>query len=103
MTQLRITDDLQALLNVLPADIRAAVEQADDSENLLEIILDLGRVPTARFVDREISLRDAEVTRARSITWMSAPVSSMRTTAPGSSGRCIASRPSAIGAPTSLA
>jgi stage III sporulation protein SpoIIIAA len=64
MTQLKITDDLQALLNVLPADIRAAVEQADDSENLLEIILDLGRVPTARFVDREISLRDAEVTRA---------------------------------------
>ena len=64
MTQLKITDDLQALLNVLPADIRAAVEKADDSENLLEIILDLGRVPTARFVDREISLREAEVTRS---------------------------------------
>lgn len=64
MTQLKITDDLQALLNVLPTDIRAAVENADDSENLLEIILDLGRVPTARFVDREISLREAEVTRA---------------------------------------
>lgn len=64
MTQLKITDDLQALLDVLPVDIRAAVEQADDSENLLEIILDLGRVPTARFVDREIGLRDSEVTRA---------------------------------------
>ena len=46
MTQLRITDDLEALLDVLPADIRHAVEKADDSENLLEIILDLGRVPT---------------------------------------------------------
>jgi stage III sporulation protein SpoIIIAA len=64
MTQLKITDDLQALLNVLPTDIRASVERADDSENLLEIILDLGRVPTARFVDREISLREGEVTRA---------------------------------------
>jgi stage III sporulation protein SpoIIIAA len=64
MTQLKITDDLQALLDVLPRDIREAVEKADDSENLLEIILDLGRVPTARFVDREISLREAEVTRA---------------------------------------
>jgi len=63
MTQLKITDDLQALLDVLPMDIRSAVEQADDSENLLEIILDLGRVPTARFIDREISLRDMEVTR----------------------------------------
>jgi len=64
MTQLRITDDLQALLNVLPADIRESVEKADDSENLLEIILDLGRVPTARFVEREIVLRNTEVTRA---------------------------------------
>jgi len=64
MTQLRITDDLEALLDVLPADIRRAVEKADDSENLLEIILDLGRVPTARFVDREVVLRESEVTRA---------------------------------------
>jgi stage III sporulation protein SpoIIIAA len=63
MTQLKITDDLQALLDVLPSDIRKAVEKADDSENLLEVILDLGRVPTARFVDREIVLREAEVTR----------------------------------------
>jgi stage III sporulation protein SpoIIIAA len=64
MTQLRITDDLEALLGVLPGDIRVAVERADDSENLLEIILDLGRVPTARFVDREIVLRESEVTLA---------------------------------------
>ncbi len=64
MTQLLITDDLDALLDVLPLDIRHAVERANDSENLLEIILDLGRVPTARFVEREISLRETEVTRA---------------------------------------
>ncbi len=63
MTQLRITDDLEALLAVLPADIRKAVEKANNSENLLEIILDLGRVPTARFVDKEIVLRETEVTR----------------------------------------
>jgi stage III sporulation protein SpoIIIAA len=64
MTQLKITDDLDALLDVLPLDIRHAVERANDTENLLEIILDLGRVPTARFVDHEINLRDTEVTRA---------------------------------------
>jgi len=64
MTQLKITDDLEVLLGVLPADIRQAVERANDSENLLEIILDLGRVPTARFVDRELVLRAREVTRA---------------------------------------
>ena len=64
MTQLKITDDLDALLDVLPLDIRHAVEKTNDSENLLEVILDLGRVPTARFVDHEINLRESEVTRA---------------------------------------
>jgi stage III sporulation protein SpoIIIAA len=64
MDQKRITDDLDALLESIPPSIRHAVEKANDSENLLEIILDLGRVPTARFVDREIILREAEVTRA---------------------------------------
>ncbi|MBI4760859.1 MAG: R3H domain-containing nucleic acid-binding protein [Chloroflexota bacterium] len=61
--QLKITDDLDALLDVLPLDIRRAVEKADNSENLLEIILDLGRIPTVRFVDGEINLRDTEITR----------------------------------------
>ncbi len=64
MTQLKITDDLDALLDVLPLDIRHAVEKANDSENLLEIILDLGRIPSSRFVDHEINIRDTEVTRA---------------------------------------
>ncbi|MFZ5911567.1 MAG: R3H domain-containing nucleic acid-binding protein [Chloroflexota bacterium] len=64
MSQHNITDDLDALLDVLPANIRHAVEKANDSDNLLEIILDLGRVPTARFVEREIVLRDTEITRA---------------------------------------
>ncbi|HTO99781.1 MAG TPA: R3H domain-containing nucleic acid-binding protein [Anaerolineales bacterium] len=45
-------------------DIRRAVEKADNSEDLLEIILDLGRVPTARFVDHEVVLRETEVTRS---------------------------------------
>jgi len=63
MTQRRITDDLQALLNVLPPRIAAAVIQADDSDNLLEIVLDLGRMPMARFVNREVVLTDLETTR----------------------------------------
>jgi stage III sporulation protein SpoIIIAA len=64
MTQLKITDDLDALLGVLPDDIHLAVQKANNSDNLLEIILDLGRVPTARFVESEITLRQVEVTRA---------------------------------------
>src|SRR5574338_992697 len=64
MTQLKITDDLDALLDVLPLDIRHSVEKTNDTDNLLEIILDLGRIPTSRFVDREVNIREMEVTRA---------------------------------------
>ncbi len=62
--QHRITDDLDALLDVLPANIRHAVEKANNSDLLLEVILDLGRVPTARFVENEIVLSEKELTRA---------------------------------------
>jgi stage III sporulation protein SpoIIIAA len=61
MTQHRITDDLQALMDVLPEHIRRAVLKEDDSDNLLEVIMDLGRVPTARFIDREVVLSQTEV------------------------------------------
>ncbi len=64
MTQQKITDDLDALLDVLPLDIRHSVEKANNSDNLLEIILDLGRIPTSRFVDNEINIRESEVTRS---------------------------------------
>ena len=63
MTKRKITDDLQALLNVLPPEIAQAVQRINDSDNLLEVILDLGRVPTARFTHGEVVLRDREVTR----------------------------------------
>src|SRR5512140_629162 len=64
MTQRRITDDLNALLSVLPPPVAQAVTRANNSDNLLEIILDLGRLPTARFIDREVVLSQIEVTHA---------------------------------------
>ncbi len=64
MTQLRITDDLDALLGILPGNIVEAVHKANDYDNLLEIILDLGRVPTARYVQGETILINKEITRA---------------------------------------
>ncbi len=60
----RITDDMDKLLAVLPPHIVDAVSQEDHFDNLLEIIMDLGRNPTARFVDREIELSQREVMRA---------------------------------------
>ncbi|HEX7555669.1 MAG TPA: AAA family ATPase, partial [Leptolinea sp.] len=62
MTQRRITDDLQKLLEVLPPAVAEAVTRANNIDNLIEIILDLGRVPKARFVDGEIELSQHEIT-----------------------------------------
>ncbi len=64
MPQLRVTDDLHVLLDVLPEAIADAVRRENRSKDLLEIVLDLGRRPEARFVDAEIELRDTEVTQA---------------------------------------
>lgn len=59
----RITDDLEQLKAILPVYIVDALEKLDRNEDdLLEVILDLGRVPTARFVDGEVILDDREVT-----------------------------------------
>ena len=63
MEQRKITDDLDVLLGVLPPSIADAVTEANDFDNLLEVIMDLGRLPTARFVDREIVLSQTETTR----------------------------------------
>jgi stage III sporulation protein SpoIIIAA len=63
MKQRRITDDLQALLDVLPPEISKAVIANGNSDDLLEIILDLGRVPTARYVSGEVVLAQVEVSR----------------------------------------
>jgi stage III sporulation protein SpoIIIAA len=62
MTQRRITDDLHALLGVLPTAVTEAVVKANNSENLLEIVLDLGRQPVARFMEGEVVLTPEEVT-----------------------------------------
>jgi len=64
MTQRRITDDLHALLGVLPSSIAAAVTRVNNSDQLLEIVIDLGRHPVARFVSGDTELSDAEVTHA---------------------------------------
>ena len=60
--QRRITDDLDVLLDILPESIVNGVHKANNYDGLLEIILDLGRAPTARYIDREVLLRDSEIT-----------------------------------------
>ncbi|MEO1289851.1 MAG: AAA family ATPase, partial [Chloroflexota bacterium] len=59
----RITDDIEQLKRVLPSYVIQALEDYGDTQNLLEVVMDLGRVPTARYVSGEIVLSDEEVTR----------------------------------------
>src|SRR5579871_285186 len=54
--QLRITDNLSQLLDVLPPPLRTYLEQEDNLEDLLEIVMDLGRIPEARFAERALEL-----------------------------------------------
>ena len=58
----RITDDFDILRSILPARIRNAIDEYGETSRLLEIVLDLGRRPTARYIDRENELSDREVT-----------------------------------------
>ncbi len=56
-----ITDDLDALLDILPPHIRQPLCQQKDVSELLEVVLDLGRPPEARFPQREVVLDPKEV------------------------------------------
>src|SRR5574340_1459071 len=58
----RITYDLEKLKAVLPVDLVQSLEALNRREDdLLEVILDQGRVPTARFIDEEVILDNREV------------------------------------------
>ncbi len=56
-----ITNDLDALLDALPPRVANPIHQMADKQNLLEVVLDLGRPPEARFVDHEVLLNESEV------------------------------------------
>ncbi len=59
--QLRVTDNLTQLLNVIPSSVREILEVPDNREGLIEIVMDLGRLAEARFGDgRMVTLRENE-------------------------------------------
>ncbi len=59
----RLTNDIELLLDALPPAITASLLN-EDTTDLLEVILDLGRLPEARYRSHERFLSDHEVTRA---------------------------------------
>jgi stage III sporulation protein SpoIIIAA len=56
-----ITDDLDVLLDTLPPRIRQPLCRQKDIRELIEVVLDLGRAPEARFPQREITIAPKEV------------------------------------------
>jgi len=64
ITPQRITDDLDRLLEVLPQAVQQALAEPEARDQLLEVVLDLGRVPEARYPGRVLSLGDTPVARA---------------------------------------
>jgi stage III sporulation protein SpoIIIAA len=56
-----ITDDLQKLLDILPLDIRQVLEQHPQRDSLIEVVMDLGRRPEARFPEQAEYLAETTV------------------------------------------
>jgi stage III sporulation protein SpoIIIAA len=73
--QLRVTDNLAQLLDILPPALRGALEREDTLETLIEIVLDLGRDAEARFADgRVVWLREGIPVTNEDIEFVTASV-----------------------------
>ncbi len=59
-----IVDDLELLLTALPRHLQESVERAGNRLALLEIVLDLGRLPEGRYQNGEVILSQQEVSQA---------------------------------------
>ena len=62
-TRIGVADGLDLLMNVMPTRIRVALEGHPQREELLEVVLDLGRLPEARFTDSKEALSQTQVIR----------------------------------------
>jgi stage III sporulation protein SpoIIIAA len=57
-------DDLGVLLAALPPEIVDAIHALTDQEELIEVVMDLGRRPEARYPDSEVALLEREINEA---------------------------------------
>ncbi|CAN1210192.1 R3H domain-containing nucleic acid-binding protein [Tumidithrix helvetica PCC 7403] len=60
----QVTDNLDQLLAILPPDIRQSLEAFGQLDRLVEVVMDLGRPPEARYFDLTHYLSDAPITQA---------------------------------------
>ena len=59
----RVTDDLDRLLELLPEAVREQLQPEEARQQLLEVVLDLGRVPEARYPGRALALGSTPLSR----------------------------------------
>ncbi|MEA5572553.1 R3H domain-containing nucleic acid-binding protein [Calothrix sp. UHCC 0171] len=60
-----ITEDLQKLLDILPQDLRQVLENHPQRDSLVEVVLDLGRRPEARFPQGAEYLSEVPINQAQ--------------------------------------
>lgn len=65
----RIVDDLDALVEILPARVQQSLSEQGSLSDLLEVVLDLGRPPEARFPSGQVLLDSREVSE-HEIQWV---------------------------------
>jgi stage III sporulation protein SpoIIIAA len=59
----RVTDDLEKLMEILPDHLRQAIQAHPDFDTLIEVVMDLGRQPEARFPNKAEYLSETVVSR----------------------------------------
>ncbi|MFN3927029.1 MAG: R3H domain-containing nucleic acid-binding protein [Pseudanabaenaceae cyanobacterium] len=60
----QVTDNLDQLLAILPSDLQAILTELGKLDELVEIVMDLGRSPEARYFQGSRYLRSAPITQA---------------------------------------
>ncbi|WP_019501111.1 R3H domain-containing nucleic acid-binding protein [Pseudanabaena sp. PCC 6802] len=60
----QVTDNLDQLLAILPTEIRQSIETYGHLDSLVEVVLDLGRPPEARYFEQTRYLAEAPITQA---------------------------------------
>lgn len=54
-------DDIQALINVLPEKIAGVINENGNLDKLIEVVMDVGRIPLARYTNGDLPLSSDEV------------------------------------------
>ena len=62
-TERSVQVEMDELLDVLPPRVTMALKDRSDHADLLEVVLDLGRAPEARFTTGDVALDESPVTR----------------------------------------